>query len=188
LPTGITAGTPYYVLATGLTSSTFRFAATPGGAAINTSGSQSGTHTYSFTIDPPDSMMAFDIISPGTAAQGDYMLLGLPWNGGTPRIFVGNNLSNELEAAWTASLGSVQTRNTAASALDISNGKAYQASTPQTTIAAVLADTTGQSYFNDTSNKRVWIRFTNRNNAGSAALPAVTGVFGVQLYQVVIKV
>jgi hypothetical protein len=188
LPTGITAGTPYYVLATGLTSSTFRFAATPGGAAINTSGSQSGTHTYSFTIDPPDSMMAFDIISPGTAAQGDYMLLGLPWNGGTPRIFVGNNLSNEPEAAWTASLGSVQTRNTAASALDISNGKAYQASTAQTTIAAVLADTTGQSYFNDTSNKRVWIRFTNRNNAGSAALPAVTGVFGVQLYQVVIKV
>jgi hypothetical protein len=45
LPTGITAGTTYYVLATGLTSNTFRISATAGGAAINTSGSQSGVHT-----------------------------------------------------------------------------------------------------------------------------------------------
>lgn len=45
LPTGITAGTPYYVIATGLTANDFQFSATSGGAAINTSGSQSGTHT-----------------------------------------------------------------------------------------------------------------------------------------------
>jgi hypothetical protein len=46
LPTGITAGTIYYVLAAGLVAGTsFRIAATDGGAAINTSGSQSGTHT-----------------------------------------------------------------------------------------------------------------------------------------------
>lgn len=44
LPTGVTAGTTYYVIATGLTETTFRFAATNGGAAINTSGSQSGLH------------------------------------------------------------------------------------------------------------------------------------------------
>lgn len=36
LPVGVTAGTTYYVLATGLTTNTFQFAATPGGAAINT--------------------------------------------------------------------------------------------------------------------------------------------------------
>ena len=46
LPTGITAGTTYYVLQ--LTSSTFNISATPYGAAINTSGSQSGTHTATF--------------------------------------------------------------------------------------------------------------------------------------------
>ncbi len=45
LPTGIVAGTTYYVLAAGLTANVFEIAATPGGTAINTSGSQSGTHT-----------------------------------------------------------------------------------------------------------------------------------------------
>lgn len=45
LPTGITANTQYYVMATGLTANTFQISATSGGAAINTSGSQSGTHT-----------------------------------------------------------------------------------------------------------------------------------------------
>ena len=44
LPTGITAGTTYYVIAAGLTSNAFEISATPGGAAVNTSGSQSGTH------------------------------------------------------------------------------------------------------------------------------------------------
>ena len=39
LPTGITDGQWYYVISTGLTASDFRFAATYGGAAINTSGS-----------------------------------------------------------------------------------------------------------------------------------------------------
>jgi len=42
LPTGLSVGTTYYVKGTGGT--TFNLALTPGGAAINTSGSQSGTH------------------------------------------------------------------------------------------------------------------------------------------------
>lgn len=45
LPTGITADSTYYVIATGLTADTFRISATVGGAAVNTSGTQSGTHT-----------------------------------------------------------------------------------------------------------------------------------------------
>lgn len=43
LPTGITAGTIYYVVSAG--TNDFRIAATAGGAAISTSGSQSGVHT-----------------------------------------------------------------------------------------------------------------------------------------------
>jgi hypothetical protein len=43
LPTGITAGATYYVLAP--TTNTFNISATPGGAAIATTGSQSGIHT-----------------------------------------------------------------------------------------------------------------------------------------------
>jgi hypothetical protein len=45
LPTGLAAGTSYFVIAAGLTSDTFRIAASVGGAAIDTSGSQSGVHT-----------------------------------------------------------------------------------------------------------------------------------------------
>jgi hypothetical protein len=44
LPTGIVAGTTYFVK-TVLTANTFTISATAGGAVINTSGSQSGTHT-----------------------------------------------------------------------------------------------------------------------------------------------
>lgn len=45
LPTGVTAGTQYYVIATGLTETTFQFSTSNGGAAVNTSGTQSGVHT-----------------------------------------------------------------------------------------------------------------------------------------------
>ena len=44
LPTGLAAGTLYYVIAAGLTANAFEVSATPGGAAVNTSGSQSGVH------------------------------------------------------------------------------------------------------------------------------------------------
>lgn len=45
LPTGVTANTTYYVISTGLAANTFQFSATSGGSAVNTSGTQSGTHT-----------------------------------------------------------------------------------------------------------------------------------------------
>lgn len=47
LPTGLVAGTTYYVAATGLTANAFGVSATPGGAAITTTGTQSGVHTAS---------------------------------------------------------------------------------------------------------------------------------------------
>lgn len=45
LPTGISANTNYFVIASGLTDDEFQVSATSGGSAINTSGTQSGTHT-----------------------------------------------------------------------------------------------------------------------------------------------
>lgn len=45
LPTGMNPEVIYFVRATNLTANTFEFSATAGGAAIATSGSQSGTHT-----------------------------------------------------------------------------------------------------------------------------------------------
>lgn len=47
LPTGLTAGTVYYVLATGLATNSFQVSETLNGAAVNTSGTQSGVHTGS---------------------------------------------------------------------------------------------------------------------------------------------
>lgn len=44
LPTGATIGTTYYVLSTDLSADTFKFSTSVGGSAVNTSGSQSGTH------------------------------------------------------------------------------------------------------------------------------------------------
>lgn len=45
LPTGATANTTFYVIATGLTAGAFQFSATLNGAAVNTTVSQAGTHT-----------------------------------------------------------------------------------------------------------------------------------------------
>jgi microcystin-dependent protein len=45
LPTGLTAGTDYYVQNAGLTSTQFRVSTSVGGSDVNTSGSQSGVHT-----------------------------------------------------------------------------------------------------------------------------------------------
>jgi hypothetical protein len=45
LPTGLSAGTRYYVIATGLGGNDFRVSATLGGTVVDTSGSQSGTHS-----------------------------------------------------------------------------------------------------------------------------------------------
>ena len=54
LPTGITAGQIYYVISASITADTFRFSDTAPissteGSAVNTSGTQSGTHTLSRT-------------------------------------------------------------------------------------------------------------------------------------------
>lgn len=45
LPTGITAGTQYFVTSVGLTANTFHISTSSGGADVNTSGSQSGVQT-----------------------------------------------------------------------------------------------------------------------------------------------
>lgn len=49
LPTGITAGTTYYVIAAGLGANVFEFSTSLGGSAVNTTGSQSGTQTATYT-------------------------------------------------------------------------------------------------------------------------------------------
>lgn len=45
LPTGLATATTYFVISTGLTTNAFEVSLTVGGTAVNTSGTQSGTHT-----------------------------------------------------------------------------------------------------------------------------------------------
>lgn len=67
LPTGLVAGTTYYVTAP--TTDSFNVAATPGGAAINTTGSSTGIHT-AVTVPTPSIDEWIGLVFPGTRAGG----------------------------------------------------------------------------------------------------------------------
>lgn len=85
LPTGLAANTIYYVVSTP-TADTFTLSATLGGSAINTSGSQSGTHTLrlcpyglgdgSTTFNLPDAPGRVLVAAAGSAGHADVRALG----------------------------------------------------------------------------------------------------------------
>ncbi len=73
LPTGFAVDTVYYVIPTGLTSTTFQLSLTRGGAAINASGVQSGVHSVG---------KIKNAITPGPVTIGDAATVTVP-NGST---------------------------------------------------------------------------------------------------------
>lgn len=91
LPTGLTAGTTYYVLAAGITTTTFRVSATPGGTAINTSSAGSGIHTGvvgsvtvegTYTVSSVTDVNNFVIAIDATAAANSVV----PMNSGNVQL------------------------------------------------------------------------------------------------------
>lgn len=76
LPTGVIAGTTYFVIAAGLATNTFEFSATSGGVAVNTSGSQSGVHN------------AFGAVGPKYLVDSNSVVYT---NGGGVNFFPGNS-------------------------------------------------------------------------------------------------
>jgi hypothetical protein len=68
LPTGLVAGTTYYVK-TVLDADTFTVSATPGGTVINTSSTQSGTHTAT-TVPEPSERYFIGLVTAATEAFG----------------------------------------------------------------------------------------------------------------------
>lgn len=97
LPTGITAGVPYYVV--NRATNTFQISLTRGGTAINTSGSQSGVHTGRFAnhglgdgsttfnlpdfcgrapIGPGANTFALDFVPADVDTTGNT--IAVPWN------------------------------------------------------------------------------------------------------------
>lgn len=73
LPTGLTAGNVYYVRSP--TANTFELSATSGGASINTSGSQSGTHTATRTTTWTFSANVGNVDVTGLDAYNELMVL-----------------------------------------------------------------------------------------------------------------
>jgi len=69
LPTGILPGVNYYVIATGLDTNDFEVSTTLSGSAVNTSGSQSGTHSV-YLVNPTNGLGISFVASPtyGTVA------------------------------------------------------------------------------------------------------------------------
>ena len=82
LPTGLSASTDYYVIAAGLTANTFQFAATVGGTAINTTGSQSGVHTLfrttPYAVGNEDTRFLQNTYQTDTGAANAYAITPSP--------------------------------------------------------------------------------------------------------------
>ena len=74
MPTGVVAGTTYYVIATGLTVDAFQFSATLAGAAVNTTGTQSGVHTLTrrYTSGAEFGFYVYDDVMYGGNAYENY--------------------------------------------------------------------------------------------------------------------
>ena len=99
LPTGLNNRTRYFVLSTGLTANTFRVSTTNGGTAVNTSGSQSGTHfiANAFTCrgsnTPPSTTSSSDQCArTGTTANAGAT--STPVGRGEQKAFGGRSLVN----------------------------------------------------------------------------------------------
>jgi hypothetical protein len=105
LPTGLTAGTTYWVQ--NPTTDTYEVSATPGGGSINTSGTQSGVHTATRTVD--GIVQSFDKL-PSTPVLGDlFKITGsatnpfdnyyVMWNGSVWVETVAPGLYNNYDAS-----------------------------------------------------------------------------------------
>jgi hypothetical protein len=96
LPTGVTAGTTYYVISAGLATDSFRFSTTVGGSAVNTSGTQSGTHY----CEAAGAMPTFS--TAGLLVQGTVYYVGTVVDANTVTLSTTLNNANPLGTATVA--------------------------------------------------------------------------------------
>jgi hypothetical protein len=102
LPTGLTAGTAYYVIAAGLTADAFQVSTSAGGSAVNTSGSQSGTHSITIATSYAEYYNNYIYLFTGTNVSRYGPL---------------NNTPVLTHSFWTTTLGEVALTNTTYPAL-----------------------------------------------------------------------
>ncbi len=96
LPTGLTAGTTYYVIAAGLTADAFQVSATSGGSAVNTSGTQSGVHSIVEASQRNCFAVVMTITGTGEIYRDDR-------NGNLIGSAGGTGTINYMTGAWTCS-------------------------------------------------------------------------------------
>ncbi|HET8870421.1 MAG TPA: hypothetical protein VFM48_08250 [Aquabacterium sp.] len=110
LPTGLTAGTTYYVVSASTNS--FSLAATKGGAAIDTTGTQSGVHTataptYITDVNCPNSISVTKAASRIFAIGGEvvrFCAVGKPrdWTTASDAGFLAASLQQDTKSSTTA--------------------------------------------------------------------------------------
>lgn len=126
LPTGITAGSTYYVISAGLTSNAFEISAILGGSAINTSGSQSGTHTLTkitpVSVGNQDYRFGPNNFGIATGATNTYAitLKNVPsaYIDGQPFVFQANAVNTGAATLNVNGLGAVAINKNGLSALN----------------------------------------------------------------------
>lgn len=127
LPTGLTANSCYYVI--NKATNTFQLSLTRGGTAINTSGSQSGTHTVMPGFKAPPGLVAVSILCCGGGGGGGAGLAGTGGGYGGAGAPVGKHDINIAASLSTDELGiSIGTggiNNTGASGSQGSNTIVY---------------------------------------------------------------
>ena len=129
LPTGITAGTTYYVISAGLAADTFRFSTSIGGAAVNTSGSQSGTHYLETVGTLPTGLtegVVYYVVNKATdtfevsATVGGASINTSGTTTGIPSIMTGNDANDGLSTGRTGAYLTPQKAIDQSASLDMS--------------------------------------------------------------------
>ena len=170
LPTGITAGYVYYVKRK--TDSTYNLATRPGGPSINTSGSQSGTHTaYATRHD------VYEALLPSAVVTGDIA---------STTLTVSAVTSGTLAIGMLLS-GTGVTANTSITAFGTGTGGTgtYTVSTSQTVASTTItgkAPVTNETYWARADSTNRWRMFDSSSSsqtANSNNIIAAIGLSGV---------
>jgi len=178
LPTGLTAGTLYYVISAGLTTSSFEVSTTVGGSAVNTSGSQSGIQgantawtnaTISYT-----SALILPPIPPGITVPGHCVLFYQSTNA-SGTLTLGASVSST-----SASLLVINTAHTGSGGATIAD----IATTINTTTATAISSTIGGGTANTTYRDDVAFLLTTAASQTASTFVQIYGLSSSTSYTV----
>lgn len=110
LPTGLATGTDYYVISSGLSANDFQVSTSRGGAAANTSGSQSGIHTWRvFNSGVGDGSTTFNLPNLKGKSVFGYDVTDVNFDTlNTPNTYAGEKTHQLTEAELAAHAHSIE--------------------------------------------------------------------------------